>query len=75
MDADRKSYIKSIALQYEKGHLREWAHHILSGDLADFALMCAEDPTVLDVVAAYIQTLDGGFLEIDASRPTEKGAE
>ena len=74
MDADRKSYIESIASQYERGHLREWAHGILSGDRSGFALMCAEDPTVLDVVAAYIYTLDDGFLSLGPDAPGEEGA-
>jgi hypothetical protein len=50
----RASYATEICAKHTPEHLREWAQNILTTPYEDAAVMVAEDPTVLDVCAAYI---------------------
>lgn len=57
-DKDRTKTWERMSREYTPEHLRSWALGILSTDYGEVADMVAEDPSVMDVPAAYVLQLE-----------------
>lgn len=68
MEAENVSdkYAEEIVEKYSREHLQAWSEGILGTAPEDRALMVAEDPSVLDVAAAYILVLEAALGEAEA---------
>jgi len=59
-------YVKDVASRHTREHLQAWSEGILGTAPENRALMVAEDPSVLDVAAAYILVLEAALGEAEA---------